>query len=159
MAKEGQDEKRQTYYTGGEKSGMMVEDSLQSENIVQQLLEKSKQAARPEPAEEDAHKVTRSLTFYRDGFTIEDSELFEYSDPRNRQILEDFKAGHALFDLDVLRLISSMSRMTSWSISSSNTNLTGTIQTLQSKNRAPRSRALVSNSAHLLLPSQMALLH
>lgn len=38
--------------------------------------------------------VTRALTFWRNGFSIEDGPLMEYTDPANQQILEDIKAGY-----------------------------------------------------------------
>ncbi|KAI0260609.1 hypothetical protein BC834DRAFT_899973 [Gloeopeniophorella convolvens] len=46
----------------------------------------------PNPAEETA---TRHLTFWRDGFSIEDGELRRYDDPQQAQILSEINAGRA----------------------------------------------------------------
>jgi hypothetical protein len=49
------------------------------------------------PAEETA---IRHLTFWRDGFSVEDGELRRYDDPAQAQILSEINAGyesHTLF--------------------------------------------------------------
>ena len=38
---------------------------------------------------------TRNLTFWRDGFSIEDGPLFQYEAPGNRELLEAIQAGRA----------------------------------------------------------------
>lgn len=43
-----------------------------------------------EPEEETA---IRHLTFWRDGFTVEDGELMRYDDPANDQILSEINSG------------------------------------------------------------------
>ncbi|KAJ7288688.1 SEP-domain-containing protein [Mycena rebaudengoi] len=48
--------------------------------------------APPEGAEEPA---IRRLTFWRDGFTVEDGELMRYDDPANADVLAALNAGHA----------------------------------------------------------------
>ncbi|KAH9952584.1 hypothetical protein BC827DRAFT_1372186 [Russula dissimulans] len=46
----------------------------------------------PDPAEETA---IRHLTFWRDGFSVEDGELRRYDDPAQAQILSEINAGRA----------------------------------------------------------------
>jgi len=46
----------------------------------------------PNPAEETA---IRNLTFWREGFSVEDGELRRYDDPAQAQILSEINAGHA----------------------------------------------------------------
>ncbi|KAI0357190.1 SEP-domain-containing protein [Trametes cingulata] len=46
----------------------------------------------PQPEEETA---IRHLTFWRDGFTVEDGELMRYDDPANEQILAEINSGRA----------------------------------------------------------------
>ncbi|ORZ35936.1 ubiquitin-related domain-containing protein [Catenaria anguillulae PL171] len=47
-------------------------------------------AARAKPK-----KVSRLLTFWQDGFSIEDGPLYPYSDPQSQRILEELKSGRA----------------------------------------------------------------
>lgn len=49
----------------------------------------------PPPPEEDEEPQSRSLTFWRDGFSIEDGPLFRYDDPKNQDLLEAIKSGRA----------------------------------------------------------------
>jgi len=49
--------------------------------------------APPPPEEEEV--VTRSLTFWSDGFSIEDGPLHSYDDPANKDMLEAIKSGRA----------------------------------------------------------------
>ena len=96
--------KKQTYYTGGDQSGMMVQDKLDDDgemDIIEQLMKKARaemQGKAPmEDESDEREKVTRTLTFYRDGFTIEDSKLYSYAE--NSDILEQLKSGRAPLDL------------------------------------------------------------
>lgn len=41
----------------------------------------------------------RHLTFWRDGFTVEDGELMRYDDPNNSQILAEINAGYVLHNI------------------------------------------------------------
>lgn len=57
----------------------------------------------PDPTELDAHKppakVTRDLTFWKDGFTIGDGPLMRYDDPSNAANLQAINSGHAPLSL------------------------------------------------------------
>ncbi|KAI5844146.1 hypothetical protein BZA05DRAFT_448503 [Tricharina praecox] len=43
--------------------------------------------------------VTRTLTFWRDGFSVEDGPLMRYDDPANREILQAIESGRAPLSL------------------------------------------------------------
>ncbi|KAL7267241.1 protein phosphatase regulator [Rhizina undulata] len=50
----------------------------------------------PTPARPTAvQPVTRSLTFWRDGFSVEDGPLMRYDDPANQEILRSIQSGRA----------------------------------------------------------------
>lgn len=49
--------------------------------------------------EETGEPVERRLTFWRDGFSIEDGPLFRYDEPRNQQLLSLIRAGRAPLEL------------------------------------------------------------
>ena len=43
--------------------------------------------------EQEEETAIRHLTFWRDGFTVEDGELMRYDDPANEQILNEINSG------------------------------------------------------------------
>ncbi|KAL1408785.1 protein phosphatase regulator [Vanrija albida] len=49
--------------------------------------------------EEDGEVARRRVTFWRDGFSIEDGELYRYDEPGNRELLEAIHAGRAPLSL------------------------------------------------------------
>lgn len=49
----------------------------------------------PDPDEQDAPPAVRHLTFWRDGFSVEDGPLMRYDDPNNAKILEEINSGRA----------------------------------------------------------------
>jgi UBX domain-containing protein 1 len=56
------------------------------------------QAVRDPDAEQEdkrPQKVVRRLTFWRDGFSVEDGPLYRYDDPANMQYLQQIKSGQA----------------------------------------------------------------
>ncbi|KAK9480898.1 SEP domain-containing protein [Lipomyces japonicus] len=135
------DQQSENFFTGGEKSGLAVEnpDSDRS-RVVRDILRQAElggQARRPTtPAEQarsrftgqgftlgdepssstlsepsprtppvttDQAPVTRTLTFWREGFNIENGALLRYDDPANQEILRAINSGRApLHLLDVL---------------------------------------------------------
>lgn len=48
---------------------------------------------------DDLQKVTRDLTFWRDGFSIDDGPLLRYDDPANREFLAAINSGRAPLSL------------------------------------------------------------
>lgn len=53
----------------------------------------------PPTAEEDNEPVTRHLTFWRDGFSVDDGPLYAYTDPANQQMLTAINSGRAPLSL------------------------------------------------------------
>lgn len=51
------------------------------------------------PADEPEESVQRRLTFWRDGFSIEDGPLYRYDDPANQELLTAIKGGRAPLQL------------------------------------------------------------
>ncbi|TFK35804.1 hypothetical protein BDQ12DRAFT_611172 [Crucibulum laeve] len=49
----------------------------------------------PNAPEDEAETAIRQLTFWRDGFSVEDGELMRYDDPNNSQILAEINSGRA----------------------------------------------------------------
>jgi UBX domain-containing protein 1 len=50
----------------------------------------------PQPEEEeDEEPQTRALTFWQDGFSIEDGPLMRYDEPKNKDLLEAIQSGRA----------------------------------------------------------------
>ncbi|KZO94590.1 SEP-domain-containing protein [Calocera viscosa TUFC12733] len=43
----------------------------------------------------EAQRVVRELTFWQEGFSVDDGPLYRYDDPANAQLLEQINAGHA----------------------------------------------------------------
>ena len=54
-----------------------------------------RQVPPPPEEEEDEEPQTRALTFWQDGFSIEDGPLYRYDDPKNKDLLEAINAGRA----------------------------------------------------------------
>ncbi|KAF9345664.1 hypothetical protein BGX34_004572, partial [Mortierella sp. NVP85] len=77
---------KKTYFTGiGNRLGSEGESSTQ---VQQQVPEPSRT---PEALE----SVTRTLTFWRDGYSLEDGPLMSYTDPANREFLDAISNGIA----------------------------------------------------------------
>ncbi|RDX50668.1 SEP-domain-containing protein [Lentinus brumalis] len=51
--------------------------------------------ANAEVARSDEETAIRHLTFWRDGFSVEDGELMRYDDPANEQVLAEINSGRA----------------------------------------------------------------
>jgi len=49
----------------------------------------------PPPTEETEDTAIRHITFWREGFSVEDGELMRYDDPANERILAEINSGHA----------------------------------------------------------------
>ncbi|EGF99520.1 uncharacterized protein MELLADRAFT_73376 [Melampsora larici-populina 98AG31] len=54
--------------------------------------------------EDSAEEVEKHLTFWKDGFSIEDGPLLDYEDPKNKMILDAINSGRAPLDLLGVRL-------------------------------------------------------
>lgn len=137
------------FFTGGQKSGLAVEDPLKKKSgngrkLVDDLIEKAqKEAGEPdwrdnESSEEEKdvkkkkmfkgtghslgsiensvesktilgenttdgsakpEKVTRTITFWKEGFSIDEGELYKYDDPKNQEYLKQLNMGRAPLSL------------------------------------------------------------
>ncbi|KAI0641683.1 SEP-domain-containing protein [Trametes meyenii] len=66
--------------------------TLGSDEVESQFIPDPDAVDAPQSEEETA---IRHLTFWRDGFTVEDGELMRYNDPANEQILAEINSGRA----------------------------------------------------------------
>jgi len=57
-----------------------------------------------EDENDDEEEVEKHLTFWKDGFSIEDGPLMSYDDPKNKEILDAINRGRAPLDLLGVRL-------------------------------------------------------
>ncbi|TPX56436.1 hypothetical protein SpCBS45565_g08404 [Spizellomyces sp. 'palustris'] len=123
------EEDDQTFFAGGEKSGLMMQGGPKSDQLVKKILDK---AAKSGPAPEEFKKnenktfvgagyrlgseeepsgpstpavqpsartapepVERHLTFWRNGFSIDDGPLRGYDDPESQEFLRAINSGRA----------------------------------------------------------------
>lgn len=69
-------------------------------NIVNQLFEKAKQLSAEQEqkpaasAATQSNRVVKIITFWKNGFTVNDGPLRSYDDPRNQSFLNDIKEGY-----------------------------------------------------------------
>ncbi|KAI3823847.1 hypothetical protein L1987_05292 [Smallanthus sonchifolius] len=116
----------QEYYTGGEKSGMLVQDP-NKRNDVDEIFNQARQLggvegpmenARPSPsftgtarslsgepmaapaAPEQPQNVVHNIVFWRNGFTVNDGPLRRLDDPENAPFLESIKKSECPRELE-----------------------------------------------------------
>ncbi|GBG85925.1 hypothetical protein CBR_g40738 [Chara braunii] len=123
----------QEYYTGGEKSGMMVQDPTNRDSV-DSIFNRARQLGaleaadmpqrptnagrrsfagvgrtltgdpRPEQPRADPRQppepVMHTITFWRNGFTVDDGPLRTLSDPANRPFLESIEKGQCPHELE-----------------------------------------------------------
>jgi len=81
------DEKKKTEsYTGGEKSGLAVENPVN--DIIKRAKEDSKEQEPGRKADTNC-----KITLYSNGFTMNDGPFRAFSDPNNQQFIESLKNG------------------------------------------------------------------
>lgn len=114
----------QEYFTGGQKSGMLVQDPTKGGNTVDDIFDQARQVAvdaptenssrsrsfigtarllsgetlesAPQPVESIAHMVT----FWRNGFSVNDGPLRRLDDPQNAAFLESIKKSECPKELE-----------------------------------------------------------
>ncbi|CAO0798978.1 unnamed protein product [Mucor circinelloides] len=83
-------QKKPTYYTG---SGYRLGSEDEPSTLAQPATSASPTAENDE--EEDLEPVTRHLTFWRNGFSVDDGPLYLFSDPANQEMLNAINSGRA----------------------------------------------------------------
>ncbi|XP_061338206.1 plant UBX domain-containing protein 4 [Gastrolobium bilobum] len=117
----------QEYYTGGEKSGMLVQDPTKG-NSVDDIFDQARQSAVDVPTESPQNSsrpksftgtarllsgetvpptapqptdvITHNITFWRNGFSVNDGPLRRLGDPQNDPFLESIKKSECPKELE-----------------------------------------------------------
>lgn len=77
-------------YVGGERSGLAVENPDDHFKRMQELNETQRG-----DGQSSSDNVQRTVTIYRDGFTVDDGPLRPLSDPLNKKFMDDIARGRA----------------------------------------------------------------
>ena len=79
-------------YTGGEKSGMAVENPDDIEGVIKKAKENSeKNKERPS---EDRPDTEVRITLYQNGFTVDGGPFREYDTPENKEFMKELNEGY-----------------------------------------------------------------
>ncbi|CAL0315806.1 unnamed protein product [Lupinus luteus] len=113
----------QEYYTGGEKSGMLVQDPTK-DNSVDNIFDHARQSAVDVPPEnpqrsksftgtarllsgetlssapQPVEAITHTITFWRNGFSVDDGPLRGLDDPQNAPFLESLRKSECPKELE-----------------------------------------------------------
>ena len=81
-----------TSYTGGEKSGMAVENPDDIEGIVAKARENSEK--NKDRDDSDKPKVSIKIVLYQNGFICEDGPFIEYETEENKKFIETLNKGY-----------------------------------------------------------------
>ncbi|CAJ2653676.1 unnamed protein product [Trifolium pratense] len=115
----------QEYYTGGQKSGMLVQDpTKKGGNSVDDIFDQARQVAVDAPTENSSRSrsftgtarllsgealpsapqpvesITHVVTFWRNGFSVNDGPLRRFEDPQNASFLESIKKSECPKELE-----------------------------------------------------------
>eukprot|EP01135_Chromosphaera_perkinsii_P005926 Nk52_evm12s372 gene=Nk52_evmTU12s372 len=90
-------QKQPAFGGGGRRLGDTLEEPVESESTAPVTTGPGHQE------EESAEPVTRVLTFWRDGFSVDDGPLRHFDDPANKEFLEDVNRGVAPRELSQSR--------------------------------------------------------
>ncbi|KAI9282229.1 SEP domain-containing protein [Sporodiniella umbellata] len=107
------DDERENLYAGGEKSGGQTQEEpvetqkkptyytgagyrLGSEDMPSSIATPT--VSQP-PAREELEPAIRHLTFWRNGFSVDDGPLYAYTDPANQEMLTAINSGRAPLSL------------------------------------------------------------
>jgi len=118
---DGDDDETNDYYAGGERSGQVVRAPKKATDLADTLFKKAREnvpseeemdefrgeqkftgagyrldrgsAAADGPDVVGRKNVTRTFTFYRNGFVVDDGPLRAFDDPANRTLLEEIDQG------------------------------------------------------------------
>ena len=82
-------------YTGGEKSGMAVENPDDIDGVLNQAKANSEKRKAGGGTEEDKRPDTEvRVTLYQNGFTVEGGELREYNTEENKAFMSELNKGY-----------------------------------------------------------------
>ena len=90
-AKKGSSKNTESY-TGGEKSGMAVENPDDIDGIVKQAKENSQNRQGRDDA--DKPNVEVKISLYQNGFIVEDGEFRDYNTEENKKFMETLNKGY-----------------------------------------------------------------
>ncbi|KAI8365498.1 hypothetical protein EDC96DRAFT_443571 [Choanephora cucurbitarum] len=108
------DEEHENLYAGGEKRGGQSPEEAPKKSqkksaytgVGYRLGSEDEPSTRVQPAvdsdddeEEELESVTRNLTFWRNGFSVDDGPLYAYADPANQEMLNSINDGRAPLSL------------------------------------------------------------
>ncbi|CAK8538496.1 unnamed protein product [Lathyrus sativus] len=117
-------EEPQEYYAGGQKSGMLVQDPTRGGHTVDDIFDQARQVAVDAPTENSSRSrsftgtarllsgealpsapqpvesITHVVTFWRNGFSVNDGPLRRLEDPQNASFLESIKKSECPKELE-----------------------------------------------------------
>ncbi|CEP16094.1 hypothetical protein [Parasitella parasitica] len=88
-------QKKPTYYTG---PGYRLGSEDEPSSLAQPATSATSSAADVDE-EEDLEPITRHLTFWRNGFSVDDGPLYSFTDPANQEMLTAINSGRAPLSL------------------------------------------------------------
>jgi len=89
----GKTEKTTESYTGGEKSGMAVENPDDIEGVLAKAKENS-QKHKDEGTDGNRPDTEVRITVYQNGFVVDDGEFREYDTPENKEFMSELNKGY-----------------------------------------------------------------
>ena len=98
--KKGKSEKVTESYTGGEKSGMAVENP----DDIMGVIEKAKANSEKRKENQDDYEKNKPdteirITLYQNGFTVEGGELRDYESEENKKFMKELNEGYVPTEL------------------------------------------------------------
>ena len=84
--------KKTTSYTGGEKSGMAVENP--PDNDIESIVQQAKQGGKDHAREGGSGATSLKITLYANGFVVGDGAFRNYEAPENQQFMKELKEGN-----------------------------------------------------------------
>ena len=91
--KKGGGKKANESYTGGEKSGMAVENPDDIDGVIQKAKENSEKH-RGQEGDREKPDVEIRITLYQNGFTVENGEFRDYNTEENKEFMKELNKGY-----------------------------------------------------------------
>lgn len=86
-------------YTGGEKSGMAIEDAPDANEILKQAHENSVKNPPKEGEEPEKDDTNCKITMWKNGFEINGEDFRSYKEEANKKFLQELKEGYVPVEL------------------------------------------------------------